>query len=115
MLQYEGVWCSTYVLIPHAIGSTTNSTTDLVIFVAIGKSPESGLDGVLSTSITPLTLDFKDVSLMAHLEDKYNWNTVYISYIFPKRGEIFTGYIKFSTEIDNLDEFTYGGQTDIED
>ncbi len=77
---YEGVWTSVTMLIPEAIGySTVSHTVDVVIFIAIGEAPDSGLRGTLGLCISPQTTAWKEVSLMASLEAKYMWPSIYIS------------------------------------
>ena len=77
--------------------------------MAIGKSPEYGLDGALGICVTPLTEDWYDVSLMGKIEEAYAWNTVYVSYIFPRTSELYTGFIEFSTTSETVSTFTFGG------
>ena len=88
---------------------TQKSTVDLTIFLAIGKSPEKGLDGVLSICVTPLTDDWKEVSLMGKIEEKYSWNTIYINYRFPKVVNQYKGKVIFTTTSTEVDDQTYGG------
>jgi hypothetical protein len=52
----QGVWTDVTVTIPQKIAlihSEELFTIDVTIFVALGPSPDAGLDGVLSICITP--------------------------------------------------------------
>lgn len=88
---YKGVWADVVVHIPHHRALTDYTEVDLTIFVAIGFAPESGLDGILSISVTPSTDDWYLVSLMGRIEEKYAWNTIYVEYSFPRKHEYYLG------------------------
>ena len=57
-------------------------SADVTIFIALGTPPDAGLQGTLSICVTPVTTNWQSVSIMAQLEKKYNWPTIYISYYF---------------------------------
>ena len=91
-LEYKGVWADVSILIPHSRDSTATTIVDFTIFVAIGDyPPENGLDGVLSICVTPLTYDWAEISLLGKIEEKYSWDTVYVSYSFPRSNNIYLG------------------------
>ena len=56
--------------------------TTITIFVALGPSPVKGLDGTLSVMVLPYEKDWLQVSLMAKLELKYNFPTIFVCYQF---------------------------------
>ena len=103
------MWTDIEIEIPHDLKGTYKSTVDMTIFVAIGTGPERGLDGVLSICVTPLTDDWKEVSLMGKIEEKYSWNTIYINYRFPKVVNQYKGKVIFTTTSTEVDDQTYGG------
>ena len=109
------MWTDVTILIPHEIGSTESETVDFTIFVAIGTPPEYGLDGVLSICVTPLTYDWYEVSLMGKIEEKYTWNTIYISYSFPRKDNIYHGQVEFSSTSAAVEKSTYGGSASLSD
>lgn len=84
----------------------------MTFFVALGVSPDAGLDGVLSICITPQTDQWSEVSLMHAIEEKYEWNTIYVSYKFVKVESLvnlYVGIVEFATTADYVDEMTFGG------
>ena len=85
-------------------------SVDVTIFVALGTPPDSGLNGTLSICVTPNSPEWRMVSLMAQLEDKYNWPTIFISYYFKlDSGGLYTGYVEFANNTTRIDDMTYGG------
>ena len=80
----------------------------------MGTPPDAGLDGTLSICVTPVTTNWTSVSLMAQLEKKYNWPTIYISYYFIETnlgtGSLYKGYVEFANETPRVDDMTFGGQ-----
>ncbi len=94
---YSGVWTSVTMLIPEAIGfSTISHTVNVVIFIAIGEPPDSGLRGTLGLCISPQTTDWKEVSIMAQLEAKYQWPSIYISLGFTQKNGVWEGLLEFA-------------------
>ena len=104
------------MLIPEAIGySTVSHNVDVVIFIAIGDSPDSGLRGTLGLCISPQTTDWKEVSLMAALAARYEWPTIYISLGFTQKNGVWEGLLEFADQTNRTDDMTFGGQVIVQD
>ena len=115
-LSFKGVWTDVTILIPHAANSTRNTTVDFTIFLAIGTPPDHGLDGMLSVCVTPLTWDWYQVSLMGKIEEKYSWDTIYVTYLFPRKNDHYEGFVEFASTSDGYEKrFTYGGTSLLAD
>ncbi len=49
---------------------------------------------------------------MHAIEEKYKWNTIYVSFKFAKIGslvDLYLGAVEFSTTSDEVDDMTFGG------
>ena len=106
----QGVW--TDVEISIANDQTADSkvySANFTIFVALGSPPDAGLSGTLSICVTPNNTEWKQVSLMAQLEEKYGWPTIFISYYFLEKDGQYEGFVEFAEHTDRIDDMTFGG------
>jgi len=63
-----------------------------------------------------MTRDWGNVSLMARLNEKYNWNTIYIEFKFKKNvANMEIGTVEFTTQSIAVSSMTFGGQIIISD
>ena len=91
---YSGVWTNVTMRIPSAIGIDKDvHDVNVVIFIAVGEPPDSGLRGTLGLCIPHQTDDWKLVSIMSQLEAKYAWPTIYISFGFAVHNGLWRGII----------------------
>ena len=111
----QGIWMDVYIGIPqslrdiHVIGNWYEA--EITIFVAFADPADSGLDGTLSICILPETGDWKEVSLMQKLEEKFGFTTIYVNFQFAEVSDLYVGYVTFDKgEPDMLDAMTFGGQ-----
>ena len=114
----QGVWTDCEVQMTNTIEEThesQNYTVNVTIFIALGKPPDTGLAGTLSICVTPNTDNWRLVSFMAQLEEKYSWPTIYISFYFYEQDGLYTGYVEFADETSRIDDMTFGGQIIIQD
>ena len=66
--------------------------------MALGTPPDAGLDGTLSVALVPNSSGWSEVSLMAKLEEKYMWPTVFVSFNFYEKQGLYAGIISFKEE-----------------
>ena len=109
-VEFEGVWADVTINIAHDDTIVGYTSADFTLFIAIGKPPDKGLDGVLSIAVLPMQEPFNSLSLITNIEKKYDWQTIYISMNFPKHENFYTGQVVFETENELVDDMTFGGQ-----
>ena len=118
ILQYEGVWTDITIDIPEDIWDNSRKSykANFTIFVAIGIPPDNGLQGTLSVCVTPSNSAWASVSLLARLEEQYEFPQIYISFYFVEEYTAFSrGWIEFATENTDVNEMTFGGQAIVQD
>lgn len=94
--QLSGMWTDVEISLTNDENSDHPYEADVTIFIALGTPPDAGLSGTLSICVTPNTTNWKTVSLMAQLEEKYGWPTIYISYYFYELNGYYEGYVEFA-------------------
>ena len=104
------MWADVEIYIPHSTkDSGASYIANFTIFVAIGESPQNGLNGFLSVCVTPDFGDWRQSSLMHVLQEEYELPNIYVSFRFVESDGLYIGFIQFSDEEVDIFGMTYGG------
>ena len=78
--------------------------------MALGKTPDPGLDGVLGICATTNSPDWLAVSFLTKLEQYHGFTAVFIDFYFERTHGVYKGFVRFAQSSTQAESMTYGGQ-----